>query len=62
MRQALLYLKTTVLSGVEALLLMVSLLYAGVDALDALFWMVVVFVGLYFTILAAIEEGRERDH
>ena len=60
MRQAILYLKTTVLAGAAALLLMVSLLYAGVDALDALFWMVIVFLIGYFSILATIEEKAPR--
>ena len=60
MRQALLYLKTAVLSGSAALLLMVSLLYAGVYALDAMFWMVVIFLIGYFSILATIEEKAPR--
>ena len=58
MRQALLYLKTAVLSGAAALLLMVQLLYTGVDALDAMFWMVVVFLIGYFGVLAVIEENQ----
>lgn len=62
MKQALLYLKATVLSGAAALLLMVSLLYAGVEVLDVFFWMLVLYFGLYFTMLAVIEERRERDH
>ena len=58
MRQAILYLKTAVLSGAAALLLMVSLLYTGVDALDALFWMVIIFLIGYFGVLAVIEENQ----
>ena len=58
MRQAILYLKTAVLSGAAALLLMVQLLYTGVDALDAMFWMVVVFLIGYFGVLAVIEENQ----
>jgi hypothetical protein len=58
MRQALLYLKTAVLSGAAALLLMVQLLYTGVDALDAMFWMVVIFLIGYFGVLAVIEENQ----
>lgn len=60
MKQIILYLKATVLSGVAALLLMVSLLYTGVDALDAMFWMVVIFLIGYFSILATIEEKAPR--
>lgn len=58
MKQAILYLKAATLSGAAALLLMVSLLYAGVEALDALFYMLLLYLGLYFGILAAIEERR----
>ena len=60
MKQIILYLKATVLSGAAALLLMVSLLYTGVDALDAMFWMVVIFLIGYFSILATIEEKAPR--
>lgn len=56
MKQALLYLKATVLSGAAALLLMVSLLYAGVEVLDVFFWMLLTYFGLYFGMLAVIEE------
>ena len=56
MKQIILYLKTTVLSGAAALLLMVSLLYAGMEVLDVFFWMLLTYFGLYFGALAAIEE------
>lgn len=59
MKQAILYFKAATLSGAAALLLMVSLLYAGAEALDALFWMVIVFLALYFGALAVIEERRK---
>jgi hypothetical protein len=62
MKQIILYLKATVLSGAAALLLMVSLLYAGVEVLDVFFWMLLTYFGLYFGALAVIEERRERDH
>ena len=58
MKQIILYLKSTVLSGAAALLLMVQLLYTGVDALDALFWMVIIFLFGYFGVLAVIEENQ----
>ena len=60
MKQIILYLKSATLSGAAALLLMVSLLYTGVDALDAMFWMVVIFLIGYFSILATIEEKAPR--
>ncbi len=56
MKQIILYLKATVLSGAAALLLMVSLLYAGVEVLDVFFWMLLTYFGLYFGVLAVIEE------
>ena len=62
MKQIILYLKATVLSGAAVLLLMVSLLYAGVEVLDVFFWMLLTYFGLYFGALAVIEERRERDH
>ncbi len=62
MKQIILHLKATVLSGAAALLLMVSLLYAGVEVLDVFFWMLLTYFGLYFGALAVIEERRERDH
>ena len=61
MKQIILYLKSATLSGAAALLLMVSLLYTGVDALDAMFWMVVIFLIGYFSILATIEEKSPTD-
>lgn len=59
MKQIILYLKAAILSGAAALLLIVSLLYAGVEVLDALFWMLIVFLFGYFGILAVIEERRK---
>lgn len=56
MKQIILYLKAATLSGAAALLIMVSLLYAGAEALGALFWMLIVFLALYFGALAVIEE------
>lgn len=56
MKQIILYIKAATLSGAAAVLIMVTLLYAGAEALDALFWMLIVFLIGYFGILAVIEE------
>ena len=59
MKEIILYLKATVLSGAAALLIMASLLYAGMEVLDVFFWMLIVFLIGYFSILAVIEERRK---
>ncbi|QOV19064.1 hypothetical protein INP51_14055 [Blautia liquoris] len=61
MKQIILYLKAAILSGAAALLIMVSLLYAGMEVLDVFFWMLIVFLIGYFSILAVIEERRVHE-
>lgn len=61
MKQINLYLKAAILSGAAALLIMVSLLYAGMEVLDVFFWMLIVFLIGYFSILAVIEERRVHE-
>lgn len=61
MRQAILYLKAAAISVVASLIVMIALLYGGVEVLDAFFYVLLTYFGIYFGILAFIEEKSPVD-
>lgn len=61
MRQAILYLKAAVVSVVASLIVMVALLYGGAEVLDTFFYVLLTYFGIYFGMLAFIEEKSPTD-
>lgn len=56
MRKVIWCIKTAILSDAASLLVFISLLYGGVEILDAFFWTILIFSGIYFGILSATEQ------
>lgn len=61
MRQAILYLKAAAISASASLIVMIAMLYGGIEVLDVFFYVILIYFGIYFGMLAFIEEKSPVD-
>lgn len=59
-KKAMLYAKTAFFSGSIALIAFFGMLHTSMDPVDALFYMLLIYIFLFAGILAAVEERRTR--
>ena len=57
MRQAIIYIKAAMLTGAMSLIIWFMMLFGGTEALEAFFIEILLFIFLYFGVLAAIEKA-----
>ena len=62
MSKVMLYIKTAILSSAVGWLSLMTMLYSGAEALEAIFWVLLIFASTYLGILTIIEEMRRHGH